>query len=355
MSKSLGNVRLADGPDEARMAPTSCASGRSAPTMPRTSASARRSWSGIADAYRRLRNTLRYLLGALAGFGEAERAAGLGDAGARALGAAPAGGAGRARPELQRRLRLPAPLRRPDHQLLRHRSFGLLFRRPQGRALLRPGRTACGAAPRAPCWTTLFDCLDRWLAPVLVFTAEEAWLTRYPGEEGSVHLELFRHLPDAWLDPALAARWERVRECGASSPARSRSSAARSASAPASRRRRPSSGHRGRPRRRSTASTWPSSPSPARIALEVGPAPRAPSPSTRYRAWGGAEAGRGRQMRALLAGPAGGGSGPWGSAGAAPMPSTARPRPDRARRRCRHARSRPARAAAPALVSCSTS
>ena len=30
-----------------------------------------------------------------------------------------------------------------------------------------------------------------WLAPLLCFTAEEAWLARYPSEDGSVHLELF--------------------------------------------------------------------------------------------------------------------------------------------------------------------
>ena len=41
--------------------------------MPRTSGSARRSWTASGDAYRRLRNTLRYLLGNLAGFDEAER------------------------------------------------------------------------------------------------------------------------------------------------------------------------------------------------------------------------------------------------------------------------------------------
>ena len=34
----------------------------------------------------------------------------------------------------------------------------------------------------------LFHCLVSWLAPVLVFTAEEAWLTRFPSEDGSVHL-----------------------------------------------------------------------------------------------------------------------------------------------------------------------
>ena len=57
----------------------------------------------------------------------------------------------------------------------------------------------------------LFSCLTAWLAPVLVFTAEEAWLSRNPAEQGSVHLRRFPELPAAWHDPTLGARWERVR------------------------------------------------------------------------------------------------------------------------------------------------
>jgi isoleucyl-tRNA synthetase len=44
-----------------------------------------------------------------------------------------------------------------------------------------------------------------------VFTAEEAWLSRFPSDEDSVHLRLFPDIPAAWSDPALGARWERVR------------------------------------------------------------------------------------------------------------------------------------------------
>ena len=35
-------------------------------------------------------------------------------------------------------------------------------------------------AARTVSWTSLFSCLTAWLAPVLVFTAEEAWQTRFP-------------------------------------------------------------------------------------------------------------------------------------------------------------------------------
>ena len=58
----------------------------------------------------------------------------------------------------------------------------------------------------------IFRCVTVWLAPILVFTAEESWLARY-GDDGkrSVHLELFPTLPAAWRDDALAAKWEQIR------------------------------------------------------------------------------------------------------------------------------------------------
>ena len=58
----------------------------------------------------------------------------------------------------------------------------------------------------------IFDCLVRWLAPILCFTAEEAWLARHPGEESSVHLQQYPELPAAWSDPALAEKWEKIRQ-----------------------------------------------------------------------------------------------------------------------------------------------
>jgi isoleucyl-tRNA synthetase len=58
-----------------------------------------------------------------------------------------------------------------------------------------------------------FDRLVRWLAPILCFTAEEAWLARHGDAPGrSVHLELFNDVPAAWLDPALGTRWAELRE-----------------------------------------------------------------------------------------------------------------------------------------------
>jgi isoleucyl-tRNA synthetase len=57
----------------------------------------------------------------------------------------------------------------------------------------------------------LFECLVKWLAPMLPFTTEEAWLDRRP-EAKSVHLEQFPQVPSAWRDDALADKWRKVRQ-----------------------------------------------------------------------------------------------------------------------------------------------
>ena len=56
----------------------------------------------------------------------------------------------------------------------------------------------------------IFRALTIWLAPILVFTAEEAWASRYPAG-GSVHTELFPDIAAEWRDEALNARWETIR------------------------------------------------------------------------------------------------------------------------------------------------
>jgi len=56
----------------------------------------------------------------------------------------------------------------------------------------------------------LFDCLVTWLAPVLPFTTEEAWLSRDP-QAVSVHLEQFPAVPAEWRDEALAEKWKKIR------------------------------------------------------------------------------------------------------------------------------------------------
>ncbi|MEQ1718931.1 MAG: class I tRNA ligase family protein, partial [Hyphomicrobium sp.] len=56
------------------------------------------------------------------------------------------------------------------------------------------------------------DCVIRWLAPILSFTTEEAWLLYKPDGAASVHLEAFPKIPRAWQDDNLAAKWDRVKE-----------------------------------------------------------------------------------------------------------------------------------------------
>ena len=60
------------------------------------------------------------------------------------------------------------------------------------------------------CIEEIFRAVTLWLAPILVFTAEEAWLSRYADAE-SVHLEAFVDVPASWRDEALAAKWAKVR------------------------------------------------------------------------------------------------------------------------------------------------
>jgi isoleucyl-tRNA synthetase len=57
----------------------------------------------------------------------------------------------------------------------------------------------------------VFRRLTTWLAPILVFTMEEVWLSRFPGAESSVHLHDFVQTPAEWRDDGLAARWSAIR------------------------------------------------------------------------------------------------------------------------------------------------
>jgi isoleucyl-tRNA synthetase len=59
----------------------------------------------------------------------------------------------------------------------------------------------------------VFDALARWFAPVLCFTAEEAWLCRHgDGPETSVHLVTYPDFPQSWRNTELAEKWARIRD-----------------------------------------------------------------------------------------------------------------------------------------------
>ncbi|HEX7931099.1 MAG TPA: isoleucine--tRNA ligase, partial [Sphingomicrobium sp.] len=160
---------------------------------------------GVADQYRKLRNTFRYLLGALDGFEESERTL------------------PEAMPELERYvLALLAKLDATLKQAVADYDFNTYVR-----ALtdfcnedlsafffdIRKDSLYCDAAsdPKRRAYRTvldtLFHALVRYAAPVLVFTAEEVWGTRYPAG-GSVHLLEWPTLHSADAD---IAKWTELR------------------------------------------------------------------------------------------------------------------------------------------------
>jgi len=162
-----------------------------------------------ADSYRRLRNTLRFLLGNLDGFEESER-----------LPAAEM-------PELERwvlhrLVELDEQIRRDTDNFDFHDIFVALhnFCATDLSAFyfdIRKDALYCDkvVSPRRRAARTvldiLFSCLTAWLAPILCFTAEEAWLMRFPDAGESVHRRVFPTVPADWRDDALAAKWRRVR------------------------------------------------------------------------------------------------------------------------------------------------
>ena len=163
----------------------------------------------MSDLYRRLRNTLRYLLGNLNGFKQGDRVA-------------PS-----AMPELERWVlhriwELDQTVRKACDGYDFHGLFRALhdFCAVDLSAFyfdIRKDSLYCDAldSPRRRAAQTvldiLFESLTAWLAPILCFTAEEAWLCRFPDTDGSVHLRQFPDVPADWRDDALAARWEKVR------------------------------------------------------------------------------------------------------------------------------------------------
>jgi isoleucyl-tRNA synthetase len=57
----------------------------------------------------------------------------------------------------------------------------------------------------------LWHCLTTWWAPILVFTMEEVWLQRFSGEMSSVHMMPFARALDEWRDDDLAKKWDKIR------------------------------------------------------------------------------------------------------------------------------------------------
>ena len=169
--------------------------------------------AGVADQYRKLRNTFRYLLGALEGFGEAERLDDVVEPIPSSSGTCSTS---------------PPSWTRSCKQAVNDFDFNTYVR-----ALtdfcnedlsafyfdIRKDVLYCEVNPQTGFQTdkrrayrtvldTLFHALVRWLAPVLVFTSEEVWGTRYPDAE-SVHLLEWPEVPRADADDA---KWAALRE-----------------------------------------------------------------------------------------------------------------------------------------------
>jgi isoleucyl-tRNA synthetase len=161
------------------------------------------------EIYRKLRNTLRWVLGSLHHFSEQDRT----DISRM--------------PELERLMlhrlfEMDATVRKAYAEFDYKRVFAALvqFMTVDLSAFyfdIRKDTLYCdplSSVARKSCLTVLdhvFHCLTTWIAPILCFTAEEVWLSRFPSETGSVHNETFPDVPAAWRNDALAEKWRKIR------------------------------------------------------------------------------------------------------------------------------------------------
>ncbi|PWR23558.1 isoleucine--tRNA ligase [Zavarzinia compransoris] len=163
-----------------------------------------------AEIYRKLRNTLRWIMGSLAGFSDAERLA-------------PAEMPELERWVLHRLAELDKAVRAGYGDYEFHRAFMALtdfcitdlsafYFDVRKDAIYCDGPASIRRRAARSVLDILFGCLTKWAAPVLCFTMEEAWLTRVPSETDSIHLQEFPAIPADWHNPGLAAKWDRLRD-----------------------------------------------------------------------------------------------------------------------------------------------
>ncbi|HSV03799.1 MAG TPA: isoleucine--tRNA ligase [Phenylobacterium sp.] len=162
-----------------------------------------------ADAYRKLRNTIRYLLGALGGFAEAER---LGIEHMPSL----------ERFILHRLWELDGQVRRAyetyafqdvSHALLAfcQDELSALFFDVRRDALYCDRPDSLRRRAVRTVIDAVFERLTVWLSPLLPFTMEEAWTTRFP-DAGSNCLRVFPETPAGWRNDAEGERWAKVQK-----------------------------------------------------------------------------------------------------------------------------------------------
>lgn len=164
---------------------------------------------GVADGYRRLRNTMRYILGSM-----------VKDGSHTAMDVADM-------PELERLIcsrmtELDGVVREGYQKFDFQGVFQAIFQFAtvdlsafyfdiRKDVLYCDGDTVERRAARTVL-DMLFHRLTTWLAPILVFTMEEAWLEVHPGEDSSVHLNDIFETPAEWRDTALEAKWAAIRK-----------------------------------------------------------------------------------------------------------------------------------------------
>ena len=166
---------------------------------------------GLTDTYRKLRNTLRWMLGALAHHAVSSDSAPLDVGHADEL----------ERLMLHRLAELGADVRAAyagfDYKrvvakvsaFMNTELSAFYFDIRKDALYCDPPSSARRRAALAVI-EQIFRCVTTWIAPILSFTAEEAWLDRYP-DAVSVHLEVFAQASAEWRDEALAAKWAAVR------------------------------------------------------------------------------------------------------------------------------------------------
>ncbi len=163
---------------------------------------------GTADSYRRLRNTMRFMLGSLADFTEADRVA-------------PEDMPRLERWVLSRLAELDEQVRKGYAAFDFQGVFSAVFTFAtvdlssfyfdvRKDALYCDGDNLRRRAARTVL-DILFHRLTTWLAPVLVFTMEEVWLERFPGDDSSVHLVDFPDTPADWRDADLESSMAKIR------------------------------------------------------------------------------------------------------------------------------------------------
>ncbi len=161
------------------------------------------------ENYRKLRNTFRYMLGALHGFDENER-----------VDRAEMPGLERwvlhRLSELDERIRgayASYDFKAAYHALLNFCVVDLSAVYFD----IRKDTLYCdppSSMRRRACRTVMDYLMHRlcvWFAPILVFTCEEAWES-YTGTSASVHLQQFPATPDGWRDEKVASQWARIFE-----------------------------------------------------------------------------------------------------------------------------------------------